>query len=161
MTASPVLGDGVGHVGQHETVGFAILRAENGFHRETPAFRINSESFMPDLKPGYNPIRIRLCRRTCGIGQFASFLISDQVGSINGEMVVQDGAHLRGGAEDLLQWSDAQRDNCERRVWSIDVLRELANRDARRKNTAAFSKWIFPVIRGCLTDARQAIFQSQ
>jgi hypothetical protein len=39
-----------------------------------------------------------------------------------------------------------QRDNCERRVWSIDVLRELANRDARRKNTAAFSKWIFPVI---------------
>jgi NAD(P)-dependent dehydrogenase (short-subunit alcohol dehydrogenase family) len=40
----------------------------------------------------------------------ASFLISDQAGYINGEMVVQDGgAHLRGsGAEDLLQWTDAQ-----------------------------------------------------
>lgn len=40
----------------------------------------------------------------------ASFLISDQAGYINGEMVVQDGgAHLRSsGAEDLLQWSDAQ-----------------------------------------------------
>src|SRR6478736_3210400 len=40
----------------------------------------------------------------------ASFLISDRAGYINGEMVVQDGgAHLRSsGAEDLLQWSDAQ-----------------------------------------------------
>src|SRR6202140_2613674 len=40
----------------------------------------------------------------------ASFLISDAAGYINGEMVVQDGgAHLRSsGAEDLLQWSDAQ-----------------------------------------------------
>lgn len=40
----------------------------------------------------------------------ASFLISDQAGYINGEMVVQDGgAHLRSsGAEDLLRWSDAQ-----------------------------------------------------
>ena len=40
----------------------------------------------------------------------ASFLISDAAGYINGEMVVQDGgAHLRGsGAEDLLQWTDAQ-----------------------------------------------------
>ena len=40
----------------------------------------------------------------------ASFLISDAAGFINGEMVVQDGgAHLRGsGAEDLLQWTDAQ-----------------------------------------------------
>src|ERR1700682_98150 len=43
-------------------------------------------------------------------GNLASFLISDQAGYINGEMVVQDGgAHLRSsGAEDLLQWSDAQ-----------------------------------------------------
>ena len=40
----------------------------------------------------------------------ASFLISDSAGYINGEMVVQDGgAHLRGsGAEDLLQWTEAQ-----------------------------------------------------
>jgi NAD(P)-dependent dehydrogenase (short-subunit alcohol dehydrogenase family) len=40
----------------------------------------------------------------------ASFLISDQAGYINGEMVVQDGgAHLRSsGAEDLLQWTEAQ-----------------------------------------------------
>jgi len=40
----------------------------------------------------------------------ASFLISDAAGYINGEMVVQDGgAHLRSsGAEDLLQWTDAQ-----------------------------------------------------
>src|ERR1700731_1186238 len=40
----------------------------------------------------------------------ASFLISDRAGYINGEMVVQDGgSHLRSsGAEDLLQWTDAQ-----------------------------------------------------
>jgi NAD(P)-dependent dehydrogenase (short-subunit alcohol dehydrogenase family) len=44
------------------------------------------------------------------IANLASFLISDQAGYINGEMVVQDGgSHLRGsGAEDLLQWTDAQ-----------------------------------------------------
>jgi NAD(P)-dependent dehydrogenase (short-subunit alcohol dehydrogenase family) len=44
------------------------------------------------------------------LANLASFLISDQAGYINGEMVVQDGgAHLRSsGAEDLLQWSDAQ-----------------------------------------------------
>ena len=44
------------------------------------------------------------------LANLASFLISDHAGYINGEMVVQDGgAHLRGsGAEDLLQWTDAQ-----------------------------------------------------
>jgi NAD(P)-dependent dehydrogenase (short-subunit alcohol dehydrogenase family) len=44
------------------------------------------------------------------LADLASFLISDSAGYINGEMVVQDGgAHLRGcGAEDLLQWSEAQ-----------------------------------------------------
>jgi NAD(P)-dependent dehydrogenase (short-subunit alcohol dehydrogenase family) len=44
------------------------------------------------------------------LADLASFLISDRAGYINGEMVVQDGgAHLRGsGAEDLLQWTDAQ-----------------------------------------------------
>jgi NAD(P)-dependent dehydrogenase (short-subunit alcohol dehydrogenase family) len=44
------------------------------------------------------------------LANLASFLISDAAGFINGEMVVQDGgAHLRGsGAEDLLQWTDAQ-----------------------------------------------------
>ncbi|HEY3892333.1 MAG TPA: SDR family oxidoreductase [Bradyrhizobium sp.] len=44
------------------------------------------------------------------LADLASFLISDAAGYINGEMVVQDGgAHLRGsGAEDLLQWSEAQ-----------------------------------------------------
>jgi NAD(P)-dependent dehydrogenase (short-subunit alcohol dehydrogenase family) len=44
------------------------------------------------------------------LADLASFLVSDSGGYINGEMVVQDGgAHLRGsGAEDLLQWSDAQ-----------------------------------------------------
>jgi len=44
------------------------------------------------------------------LADLASFLISDQAGYINGDMVVQDGgAHLRGsGAEDLLQWTDAQ-----------------------------------------------------
>jgi len=44
------------------------------------------------------------------LANLASFLISDEAGYINGEMVVQDGgAHLRSsGAEDLLQWSDAQ-----------------------------------------------------
>jgi NAD(P)-dependent dehydrogenase (short-subunit alcohol dehydrogenase family) len=44
------------------------------------------------------------------IADLASFLVSDSAGYINGEMVVQDGgAHLRSsGAEDLLQWDDAQ-----------------------------------------------------
>jgi len=44
------------------------------------------------------------------LADLASFLISDSCGYINGEMVVQDGgAHLRSsGAEDLLQWTDAQ-----------------------------------------------------
>lgn len=44
------------------------------------------------------------------LADLASFLVSDMAGYINGEMVVQDGgAHLRSsGAEDLLQWSDAQ-----------------------------------------------------
>jgi NAD(P)-dependent dehydrogenase (short-subunit alcohol dehydrogenase family) len=44
------------------------------------------------------------------LADLASFLISDAAGFINGEMVVQDGgAHLRSsGAEDLLQWSDAE-----------------------------------------------------
>src|SRR4051794_23642866 len=44
------------------------------------------------------------------LANLASFLISDQAGYINGEMVVQDGgSHLRSsGAEDLLQWTGAQ-----------------------------------------------------
>jgi NAD(P)-dependent dehydrogenase (short-subunit alcohol dehydrogenase family) len=44
------------------------------------------------------------------LADLASFLISDRAGYINGEMVVQDGgAYLRSsGAEDLLQWDDAQ-----------------------------------------------------
>ena len=44
------------------------------------------------------------------LADLASFLISDAGGYINGEMVAQDGgAHLRSsGAEDLLQWTDAQ-----------------------------------------------------
>ena len=44
------------------------------------------------------------------LANLACFLISDQAGYINGEMVVQDGgAHLRSsGAEDLLQWTEAQ-----------------------------------------------------
>jgi NAD(P)-dependent dehydrogenase (short-subunit alcohol dehydrogenase family) len=44
------------------------------------------------------------------LANLAGFLISDQAGYINGEMVVQDGgSHLRGsGAEDLLQWTEAQ-----------------------------------------------------
>ena len=46
------------------------------------------------------------------LADLASFLISDRAAYINGEMVVVDGgAHLRtSGAEDLLQWSDAQWD---------------------------------------------------
>jgi NAD(P)-dependent dehydrogenase (short-subunit alcohol dehydrogenase family) len=44
------------------------------------------------------------------LADLASFLVSDSAGYINGEMVVQDGgSHLRSsGAEDLLQWTDAQ-----------------------------------------------------
>ncbi len=46
------------------------------------------------------------------LADLASYLISDGAAYINGEMVVQDGgAHLRSsGAEDLLQWTDAQWD---------------------------------------------------
>jgi NAD(P)-dependent dehydrogenase (short-subunit alcohol dehydrogenase family) len=44
------------------------------------------------------------------LADLASFLVSDGASYINGEMVVLDGgAHLRSsGAEDLLQWTDAQ-----------------------------------------------------
>jgi NAD(P)-dependent dehydrogenase (short-subunit alcohol dehydrogenase family) len=44
------------------------------------------------------------------LADLASFLISDGAAYINGEMVVVDGgSHLRSsGAEDLLQWTDAQ-----------------------------------------------------
>jgi NAD(P)-dependent dehydrogenase (short-subunit alcohol dehydrogenase family) len=44
------------------------------------------------------------------LADLASFLISDGGAYINGEMVVMDGgSHLRSsGAEDLLQWTDAQ-----------------------------------------------------
>ncbi|WP_024511198.1 SDR family oxidoreductase [Bradyrhizobium sp. ARR65] len=44
------------------------------------------------------------------LADLASFLICDAASYTNGEMVVQDGgAHLRSsGAEDLLQWSEAQ-----------------------------------------------------
>jgi NAD(P)-dependent dehydrogenase (short-subunit alcohol dehydrogenase family) len=44
------------------------------------------------------------------LADLASFLVSDSAGYINGEMVVQDGgSHLRSsGAEDLLQWTEAQ-----------------------------------------------------
>jgi len=44
------------------------------------------------------------------LADLASFLVSDRAGYINGEMVVIDGgAHLRSsGAEDLLQWTEAQ-----------------------------------------------------
>jgi NAD(P)-dependent dehydrogenase (short-subunit alcohol dehydrogenase family) len=47
------------------------------------------------------------------LADLASFLISDGAAYINGEMVVVDGgAHLRSsGAEDLLQWTDAQWEN--------------------------------------------------
>ena len=46
------------------------------------------------------------------LADLASYLVSDFAGYINGEMVVQDGgSHLRSsGAEDLLQWTDAQWD---------------------------------------------------
>jgi len=46
------------------------------------------------------------------LADLASYLISDGAAYINGEMVVQDGgAHLRSsGAEDLLQWTEAQWD---------------------------------------------------
>src|ERR1700742_855536 len=46
------------------------------------------------------------------LADLAAYLVCDRAGYINGEMVVQDGgAHLRSsGAEDLLQWTDAQWD---------------------------------------------------
>jgi NAD(P)-dependent dehydrogenase (short-subunit alcohol dehydrogenase family) len=47
------------------------------------------------------------------LADLASFLISDGAAYINGEMVAVDGgAHLRtSGAEDLLEWTDAQWEN--------------------------------------------------
>jgi len=55
------------------------------------------------------------------LADLASFLVSDSAGYINGEMVVQDGgAHLRSsGAEDLLDWSEAQWES-HRRTRSKD-----------------------------------------
>jgi NAD(P)-dependent dehydrogenase (short-subunit alcohol dehydrogenase family) len=56
------------------------------------------------------------------LADLASFLVSDRAGYINGEMVVVDGgAHLRSsGAEDLLQWTDAQWEK-QRAARSKDV----------------------------------------
>ncbi|MGX7745350.1 SDR family oxidoreductase [Rhodopseudomonas parapalustris] len=66
----------------------------------------------PDGRAADPAARVPLGRvgRHDELANLASFLISDQAGYINGEMVVQDGgAHLRSsGAEDLLQWSDQQ-----------------------------------------------------
>jgi hypothetical protein len=59
--------------------------------------------------PGFEK-SARPCRRTSRACRSGEFPDSDSAGYINGEMVVQDGgAHLRSsGAEDLLQWTDAQ-----------------------------------------------------
>ena len=69
-------------------------------------------SFAPRAatKAGRSAIRSAAPANIGELANLASFLISDQAGYINGEMVVQDGgSHLRSsGAEDLLQWTDAQ-----------------------------------------------------
>ena len=48
---------GIRHLSQHEIVGLAILRAENGFHGGTQAFRggIIVGTFLPDLARPDNP----------------------------------------------------------------------------------------------------------
>ena len=63
-----------------------------------------------DAGTGPRAIRSAAPANISELADLASFLISDAAGYINGEMVVQDGgAHLRSsGAEDLLQWTDAQ-----------------------------------------------------
>ena len=70
------------------------------------------------------------------LANLASFLISDQAGYINGEMVVQDGgSHLRSsGAEDLLRWSDAQWVEAARR--SREELRAEVRAAIRKKTSA-------------------------
>jgi NAD(P)-dependent dehydrogenase (short-subunit alcohol dehydrogenase family) len=71
-----------------------------------------SSQLRPDGRDSGSPARNPLGRvgEHRELADLASFLISDAAGYINGEMVVQDGgAHLRSsGAEDLLQWSEAQ-----------------------------------------------------
>jgi NAD(P)-dependent dehydrogenase (short-subunit alcohol dehydrogenase family) len=74
------------------------------------------------------------------LADLASFLISDRAGYINGEMVVQDGgAHLRSsGAEDLLQWSDAQweKQRASRAKAEPTVEQELSQEMSRNQASA-------------------------
>ena len=52
-------GDRIGDVGQHEIVGAAILRAENGFHGPTRVSFSDRDGFLPDLAGRDNPLRRR------------------------------------------------------------------------------------------------------
>ena len=79
--------------------------------RVSDAGRVGSASpRRPRRRTGPREIRSAASANIGELADLASFLISDRAGYINGEMVVQDGgAHLRSsGAEDLLQWTDAQ-----------------------------------------------------
>ena len=98
------------------------------------------------------------------LANLASFLISDPAGYINGEMVVQDGgAHLRSsGAEDLLQWTDAQWE--KQRAARAERLNSRAltlRRERPARAVTAFPNRHFPVIHRPVDDDARAIFQSQ
>ena len=77
------------------------------------------------------------------LADLASFLISDRAGYINGEMVVQDGgSHLRSsGAEDLLQWTDAQWE--QQRAAAVERL-SVSWRCSRFGIRSCLSKKAFP-----------------
>ena len=104
----------------HVTVGKAddatafqrACRATHGFKREAEvAGDIRSGHRQVDVARGPG-LPLQLSKEHRELADLASFLVSDSAGYINGEMVVQDGgAHLRSsGAEDLLQWTEAQWD---------------------------------------------------
>ena len=72
-----------------------------------------SANLMPDGLPRDTPAQRNPLGRVgdhSELANLAAFLLSDQAGYINGEMVTIDGgAHLRtSGVEDLVRWSDAQ-----------------------------------------------------
>ena len=111
------LGDGeVGHPGDDQKPGGG-MGTQGHSHGGDCARRVSDRGRLgpaaargPRRRAGHRKIRSAASANTASLPILASFLISDRAGYINGEMVVQDGgAHLRGsGAEDLLQWTDAQ-----------------------------------------------------
>jgi len=104
-------------------------------------------------------------RRARRIGQSREFSDLRSGGYINGEMVVQDGgAHLRSsGAEDLLQWTDAQWE--KQRAARAKELRSPLRANAVDAEALSMADRLprrcFPAIHRPGDAGYRAIFQSQ